>query len=71
MKYHKNRWLKITFIAFLLLITIAVFLYSSGHNEIPQRNISQPDITLLSNPGENFDNFMVEKIDSFVKKLKR
>ena len=62
MKYHKNRWLKITFIAFLLLITIAFFLYSSSHNEIPQRNISQPDITLLSNPGENFDNFTVEKI---------
>jgi hypothetical protein len=68
MKYHKNRWLKITFIAFPLLITIAVFLYFSSHNEIPQRTISQPDITILSNPEGYYDNFKVEKI-SIVKRM--
>jgi len=62
MKPLKNRWLVIILIALLLLLVKAIFFYSSSDNEIPESNISQPDIALLSDHEEYYDNFMVDKI---------
>jgi len=62
MKYLKPTWVRITLVALPLLIIIAIFLHSSNHNEIPQSNISQPDITMLDGSGVSYDNFKVENI---------
>jgi len=67
MKYFNQRFHWIIFIALPLLLVIAIFLCSHRYNNIPQSNLSQPDIAILSNPEGYYDNFKVEKI-SIVKR---
>jgi hypothetical protein len=67
MQYFKDRWLKIIFIAFPLLLIIVIFLSPSTHNKKSESENPQPDITLKDKPEGHYDNFRVNKI-SIVKK---
>jgi hypothetical protein len=71
MQYLKDRWLKIIFIAFPLLLIMVIFLYSSIHNEKPKGDNLQPNISLRDKPEGHYDNFRVNKISIVTKEENR
>src|SRR4030042_7008855 len=56
MFYYQNRWVNFIFIAFLLLLTLAVFAY------YPDKKSESDDINPENNPEEQADDFRADNI---------
>lgn len=66
--FHRDkRWFKASLIAFLVLLTGAIFLYSSILSRDFRAGNPKPDVTFNANPREYYDNFWANDI-SIVKR---